>query len=78
MTTIALQRLSLCECGFPALNEDVPLGKQYRVEEGLRVPITWTCGGCNKTRELEAVFVYPDPGAVEGGFLPVALFRPNN
>lgn len=31
METATLKRLSICPCGYGAMNDDIPLGKAYQV-----------------------------------------------
>jgi hypothetical protein len=65
------QNYSICECGYPALNESVPLGKVYDVDEStVSGGYTFICGGCRKTHVDVNVVFARDP---RGGFYPMPL-----
>jgi hypothetical protein len=72
---VKLAKLSVCECGFPLLHENIPLGTDYDIEPVLTEIVTFICGGCKKSKQIEAVYVYAR-GTSEGGFLPREVFLP--
>lgn len=45
MKRVRLIKLSVCECGFSLLDESIPLGAEYTIEETNYGPFTLTCGG---------------------------------
>ena len=54
-------RRGICECGYPVLEETVPLGKMYLVDPNtIRGRIG--CGGCGKISPCELIEVW-DEGA---------------
>lgn len=67
---------SICECGYPALKECIPLGKVYDVDEAMvRGGYTFICGGCRKTHsDVKVIFARDDCG----GFypMPLGVFEP--
>lgn len=74
-----LVKLSVCECGFPLLDDRIRAGTDYyangdRVAQGVI-----TCGGCGKTFGVEMIFVHEKRwpwGTSEAGFMPSAAFEP--
>lgn len=68
-----LKQLSVCSCGFPALDEKIQLGTEYDIEPGKVKSYHWTCGGCKDQFYLLCVFVHPR-GESHGGYLPLDLF----
>lgn len=73
MTEVTLKKLSVCPCGFPALDESIPLGTAYRIDEEDSTAFTWSCGGCKAVRSIVAVWVY-ERGPKRAGYLPSELF----
>lgn len=67
---------SICSCGFPALNEKVPLGTMYEVTNDTIIDqeFTFICGGCHKRWPVEAVEVVRE-GAERPGYLPKEIFE---
>jgi hypothetical protein len=41
-----LKKLSICECGFTLLNEDIKLGTQYLIYPKMMGYTDFKCGGC--------------------------------
>lgn len=68
-----LVKLSVCDCGFPALKETIPLGTDYEVEPDRKQECVWICGGCKKQRDVTCVWVFRR-GASDAGYLPADLF----
>lgn len=69
---------SVCLCGFPALDVNVPLGKRYRV---LVTTITnkgmsWKCGGCGTTLLVPALLAEDEMGLYKA--LPLGIFNPQS
>jgi hypothetical protein len=81
-TEARLIKLSICECGFPLLNENIPLGAKYFVDTDLITPshpktgYRIICGGCGKENPITAIYVYPR-GESHGGMLPIDIFNLN-
>lgn len=75
--TAILSKLSVCPCGFPALDEKIQLGTEYQVEPCRQMPIIFVCGGCRKVQHIMAIWVITRTGAPRewgGGLLPLGLF----
>jgi hypothetical protein len=69
------KKLSVCPCGFPLLDESIPLGTEYRVlvdsEQGGKV----ICGGCGHTIQVTLIYV-AKRGSARAGFMPKEIFEP--
>lgn len=74
MTRVRLIKLSVCTCGFPMLDESIPLGTEFLIEESNRDHCTLTCGGCKLEIPLDTVYVYAR-GRSRGGQLPTEIFE---
>lgn len=74
MTRVRLIKLSVCSCGHPLLDESIPLGTEYVIEETNRSVFILTCGGCKRDIELPTVYVYAR-GKSRGGHLPEEAFE---
>lgn len=74
--TATYKNRSVCSCGFPALNETVPLEKKYLAVVGSGMPMMWQCGGCHEMFAIEAVLVED----MRGVFLrlPRDIFNPES
>lgn len=53
-------RESLCDCGYHALNDNIPLGKQYTVIPSSLKNATLICGGCAKPTTIKAILAWDD------------------
>ncbi len=71
---LATKRYSLCDCGFPLLNDEVPLGQIYDVEIFPVENGTLICGGCKKAISVRMVWVESRDGG-KPGYLPWELFE---
>lgn len=69
-----LARESLCSCGYPAMNSEVVLGKEYRIPRMNAVgeKDVWVCGGCAKETPIQVIMVLQDDGSI--GWMPKELF----
>lgn len=67
--TTPLIRLSFCECGFPCLRDEIPLGYEYEVDFHNVIDAQYVCGGCGSVSQIRAVAVAPV------GYLPLNLFE---
>lgn len=68
-----LVNLSICPCGFPALDEAIPLGQAYVVDTTNTDTFTWICGGCGKEQhDVPGIFVFSREGGASG-YLPAAI-----
>jgi hypothetical protein len=66
---------SLCECGFPVLEESVPIGKLYLVDPNtIRDGGGIICGGCGKKLYCELIEVW-DEGAGRQATLPAGILE---
>jgi hypothetical protein len=68
-----LVRLAMCECGAPAVWENVPLGKLYIVYPETAIEKSWTCAKCGKHYKSKMVMV--DDGLKPLGYLFLGLFE---
>lgn len=68
-------RLSICECGFPVLRDDVPVGTEYEVDMDRRSSGKLICGGCKRTIDTTLVFVESNTVGRSSGYLPLGIFR---
>jgi len=70
-TKRALQRLSICPCGYPVLHDDIAVGTVYLINlSTLRDGFFYRCGRCGvQHRNVRVV----DAASVRN---PTALFRP--
>lgn len=75
MTPVRLAKLSVCPCGFPLMHESVPLGTEYACEMSDRIHCEFTCGGCKKQYQFEAVWIY-SRDSHHGGYAPAVAFEP--
>lgn len=75
---VRIQRLSVCECGFPLLDESIPIGTEYHIEPGIRDTADFECGGCHRKRKVNVVFTHGRQEGQAGGFLPAEIFQPQN
>lgn len=74
---VKLQRLSICDCGYPVLMENIPLGTEYEIDPNKRYHFVLKCGGCGKANENIGVWA-DGRGDQRGGFLPEVLFQVAN
>ena len=68
-------KYSICECGFPILSEDVPLGTVYVVHPDERECGRFRCGGCGKIIEAIPCIVAESRAGGRPGFLPAEIFE---
>lgn len=71
---VKLDKLSICSCGYPALDESIPIGTEYEIEETMTQPFTWRCGGCGELQHIIGVWVCSRNGG-KPGYLPIELFE---
>jgi len=64
---------SVCECGFPALEESTPMGKLYTAYRNQVATFKMICGGCRKSLTLK--FITVDDGQKPLGMLPLEIFE---
>lgn len=74
MTRVFLSKLSVCECGFPLLDEAIQLGTEYLITESDRIDCVLICGGCQTEHSLIAVMTFPR-GQSRGGYVPEKVFE---
>lgn len=63
---------SVCDCGYPALHEDVPLGKLYLVDPNTIREGGVLCGGCGKKVRCGLIEVW-DQDAGRQATLPLGI-----
>lgn len=68
-----LVRTSACECGALSVNEDVPLGKEYRAFPDTMRKRHWQCVPCGRDHHSNVVLV--DDGVKPIGWLFADLFE---
>lgn len=66
-------RRSVCECGFPALHDSVPLGKIYTVYPDTVRNGGILCGGCGARTDLQLIDADDVGGRI--GTLPLGIFE---
>jgi hypothetical protein len=64
---------SVCDCGFPTLEESVPLGKVYTVYPDSVSPGAILCGGCGS--KFPVKFIDADDVGGRIGALPLDIFE---
>jgi len=67
-------RYSMCICGYPILSDSVPIGTVYEVDDKVRAPFSWRCGGCHKIQTVQGIWVH-QRGESAAGFLPLEIFE---
>lgn len=73
---VKFAKYSICICGFPMLDDSVPIGTEYDIDPDNKRPITFICGGCGKWIEsVQCVYVHTR-GKSHGGYLPEQIFEP--
>jgi hypothetical protein len=70
-----LEQLSVCSCGFPILNEEIPRGTEYFLDTTQKLDMHIICGGCGKMQPIRCVFVHPRTEDGYPGFLPESIFE---
>lgn len=77
-TPATFTKNSICLCGFPILEEGIPLGTPYQIDEDNRTMATMICGGCGlEYPGVEMVWVEAR-GEAEAGYLPWEIFETDN
>jgi hypothetical protein len=78
LETRKLTRLSICECGFHVLKDEIGLGTEYKVDpSSVQGGFYFQCGGCGKEQEdVKVIFctsrLNPDAPLRP---LPLAIFE---
>lgn len=67
-----LSKLSLCECGFPVLKDEIQLGAEYELLLEDQGTAEMMCGGCKKWIPIKTVLVTKPGGP---GYLPIDIFE---
>jgi hypothetical protein len=67
------KKLSICRCGFPILDEAVPIGTIYEVDVNRTEQMTVICGGCGSGIAVNAIWV-DARGTQKAGFMPLEIF----
>lgn len=68
-------RYSVCNCGFPILRDEVPIGTVFEVDEKITEDFSVICGGCGKWNHVVGVWVRQRADR-HAGFLPKDIFEP--
>ena len=71
---VTVKKLSLCACGFPVLNTDIPLGTEYEVDQNDAYEGAMICGGCG-TQILVTLIYAAQRGSSAPGFIPQEIFN---
>lgn len=71
---LKVSKLSICDCGFPVLRDEIGLGAEYTIypdsiEDGWK----FICGGCGATIEVAIVLADQAPGKPPMP-LPLSIF----
>ena len=73
MKILKTVRYSICDCGFPLLDESIPVGTEYKLlNEWIAESFTMTCGGCGKDIQTYCAYVQRENGTP--GWLPFIVF----
>ena len=70
-----LIKLSVCPCGFPILNKNIPLGTEYTIDLNLVSDFTLICGGCGNAFRLKGVYVQNRTQGQRSRYLPLEIFQ---
>lgn len=74
-TPARFTKYSICICGFGILDEGIPLGTPYQIDEDKRCLIRFICGGCGlELAGVECVWV-EGRGEARAGYLPAEIFE---
>lgn len=71
------KRLSICPCGYYALDESIPLGTEYDIIMELQRVGHMVCGGCKDKIPVTMVYVLPRLIGDRPGYLPLKIFEPH-
>jgi len=71
---VALVKLSICKCGFPLLNESIPLGTEYEIDPARIQNGVMICGGCRARVPFKGVWAEARLPGGRPGFLPEIVF----
>jgi hypothetical protein len=72
---VRLAKLSICQCGFPLLDESIKLGTEYEVDQAKQAKkFIVICGGCHRQNLADSVWVEAR-GTSRGGWLSVGVFE---
>lgn len=67
-------KLSICPCGFPVLNDDIPIGTEYDIDP-VQADCTFICGGCGRWHRVKGVMAKARLLGQRAGFLPLDIFK---
>ena len=70
---VKIVKLSICDCGFPVLSEQIGLGEIYEIDEANTMNGFLICGGCFKKTQCVCVMT-EKKGESEAGYLPREIF----
>ena len=71
-----LVKLSICECGFGLLNDDITLGTVFTADLNMRMTLTYGCGGCGRIiQPVSCVGVNSAAHPDQFRFLPLEIFK---
>lgn len=77
-----LKKLSICDCGFPSLKDEIGIGSAYTIDSNKLAVFVYKCGQCGKEqKQVVCVLVGDREGAQDSpkpGYLPRDLFLPFN
>lgn len=64
---------TICDCDFPVLEDDVPIGTTYNVIRQPEYPGIFICGGCKKQQSVKFIEAQTRDGLTTG-LLPLKIF----
>ena len=67
-------RYSVCICGFPIINDEIPIGAEYEVDPRDTAQCFVICGGCGKSNPVTSIWVFSRAGE-RPGYLPREIFE---
>ena len=72
---VALSKLSVCECGYGVLADEIQLETKYTVDLRSFALATYRCGKCGKRKEVQVILasqqLHPERAMA---YLPAELF----
>jgi hypothetical protein len=74
LKSVTLKRVSICPCGYRAVNDGCDVGKPYLIDEStIQGGFFWQCGGC-RLRQADIRVVEVEQADGTTGLLPYDLF----
>lgn len=71
-----VEKLSLCDCGFPVLKNEILLGTEYIVDtERILRGGGLICGGCRRSIKCDLILAAPRGDQWRPGYIPAGVFE---